>query len=64
MYLLLRFQAVVSQWGGSLVRLWAVVRAGLWLKRDLRALLESYGTAGGRCRLRGRPEAAYLPGFG
>ena len=64
MYLLLRFQAALSQWGGSLVRLWAVVRAGLWLKLDLRALLESYGTAGGRCRLRGRPEAAYLPGFG
>ncbi len=45
-------------------RLRRVVRAGLWLKLDLRALLESYGTAGGRCRLRGRPEAAYLPGFG
>lgn len=64
MYLLLRFQAVVSRWGGSLVRLWAVLRAGLWLKLDLRALLESYGTAGGRVRLRGRPEAAYFPGFG
>jgi hypothetical protein len=64
MYLLLRFQAVASQWGGSLVRLWAVLRAGLWLKLELPALLESYGTAAGRVRLRGRPEAAYLPGFG
>lgn len=64
MYLLLRFQVVVSRWSGSLVRLWAVLRAGLWLKLDLRALLESYGTAGGPRRLRGRPEAAYLPGFG
>jgi len=63
-YLLLRFQAVVSQWGGSLIRLWAVVRAGLWLKLDLCALLKSYGTAGGARRLLGRPEAAYLPGFG
>ena len=64
MYLLLRFQAAASRWGGSLVRLWAVLRAGLWLKLDLRALLQSYGTAGGRGRLCGRPEAAYLPGFG
>ena len=64
MYLLLRLQAVASQWGGSLVRLWAVLRAGLWLKLDLRGLLESYGTAGKPLRLCGRPEAAYLPGFG
>lgn len=64
MYLLLRFQAVVSQWGGSLVRLWALVRSGLWLKLDLRSLVQSCGTAGGRVRLLGRPEAAYLPGFG
>jgi len=64
MYLLVRFQAVISQWGGSLVRLWAVVRSGLWLKLDLRALLERYGTASGAVRLCGRPEAAYLPGLG
>jgi DDE family transposase/uncharacterized protein DUF4372 len=64
MYLLLRFQAVVSRWAGSLLRLWALVRSGLWLKLDLRSLLERYGTAGGRWRLLGRPEAAYLPGLG
>ena len=40
-YVLLRLQAVVSGWGSSFVRLWAVVRAGLWLKLDLRCLLKS-----------------------
>lgn len=64
MYLLLRFQAVVSRWAGSLLRLWALVRSGLWLKLDLRRLLESYGTAARRWRMCGQPQAAYLPGLG
>ena len=62
-YVLLRLQAVVSGWGSSFVRLWAVVRAGLWLKLDLRCLLKSYGTAGGQFRMLGAPQAAYLPGL-
>lgn len=62
-YVLLRYQAFLSRWGSSFVRLWAVVRSGLWLKVDLVALLESYGIAGGDFRLLGQPEQAYLPGF-
>lgn len=62
-YVLLRYQAFLSRWGSSFVRLWAVVRSGLWLKLDLVALLESYGIAGGDFRLLGQPEQAYLPGF-
>lgn len=62
-YVLLRYQAFLSQWGSSFVRLWAVVRSGLWLKVDLVALLKSYGTAWGDFRLLGQPEQAYLPGF-
>lgn len=62
-YVLLRFQAFVSRWGSSFVRLWTCVRASLWLKLDVLALLQSYGTAGGDFRLLGQPEAAYLPGF-
>ena len=62
-YVLLRYQAFLSKWGSSFVRLWAVVRSGLWLKLDLVALLKSYGTAGGDFRLLGQPEQAYLPGF-
>jgi hypothetical protein len=62
-YVLLRYQAFLSRWGSSFVRLWASVRSGLWLKLELVALLESYGTAGGDFRLLGQPQAAYLPGF-
>jgi hypothetical protein len=62
-YVLLRYQAFLSKWASSFVRLWAVVRSGLWLKLDLVALLKAYGTAGGDFRLLGQPEQAYLPGF-
>ena len=62
-YVLLRYQAFLSKWGSSFVRLWAVVRSGLWLKLDLLALLKSYGTAGRHFRLLGQPEQTYLPGF-
>ena len=62
-YVLLRYQAFLSRWGSSFVRLWTCVRAALWLKLDALALLKSYGTAGGDFRLLGQPEAAYLPGF-
>lgn len=62
-YVLLRYQAFLSRWGASFVRLWTCVRASLWLKLDAVALLKSYGTAGGDFRLLGQPEAAYLPGF-
>ena len=56
--------AVRSQWGQSFVRLWAVLRASLWLRLDMAVLLKSYGTAGGDLRMLGAPETAYLPGFG
>jgi hypothetical protein len=62
-YLLLRFCAWISRWGHSFTRLFTLVRSALWLKLDLRAFLESYGTAGGGIRFRGAPEQAYLPGL-
>ena len=62
-YVLLRYQAFLSRWSSSFVRLWTCVRAALWLKLDAVALLKSYGTAGGDFRLLGQPQAAYLPGF-
>jgi hypothetical protein len=62
-YVLLRYQAFLSRWGSSFVRLWTCVRAALWLKLEAVALLKSYGTAGGDFRLLGQPQAAYLPGF-
>jgi len=57
-YVLLRYQAFLSRWGSSFVRLWTCVRAALWLKLEAVALLKSYGTAGGDFRLLGQPEAA------
>jgi len=62
-YVLLRYQAFLSRWGSSFVRLWTCGHAALWLKLDALVLLKSYGTAGGDFRLLGQPEAAYLPGF-
>ena len=62
-YVLLRYQAWASQWQGSFLRLWACVRAGLWLKLDLISLLQSYGIAAQRWRLVAQPQQAYLPGF-
>jgi len=62
-YVLLRYQAWVSQWASSFVRLWACVRAALWLKLDVASLLECYGIARQRWRLLAQPEQAYLPGL-
>lgn len=62
-YVLLRYQALLSRWGSSFERLWTCVRAALWLKLDAVALLKSYATAGEDFRLLSQPEAAYLPGF-
>lgn len=62
-YVLLRYLAHVSRWAGSFTRLWAVCRSALWQRIDLRALLESYGTAGGSFRCLGQPEALWLPGL-
>lgn len=62
-YVLLRFLALAHEWGQSFPRLLAVVRAVLWERLDLGSLLRCYGTATARYRMRGQPEAAYLPGF-
>ena len=47
----------------GITRIFTVVRSALWRKLDLRALLESYGTAGGHFRFLATPQAAYFPGF-
>ena len=63
-YVLLRYLSHLSRWKSSFTRLWAVVRSMLWQKLAVRALLESCGTAGGRFRVFGQPEEAWLPGLG
>ena len=62
-YLLLRFQAFVSEWNHSFTRLFTLLRASLWLRIDLRELLRRYGTAGGSFRALAQPEQAYFPVF-
>ena len=62
-YVLLRFLAHLSKWPHSFTRLFGLVRACLWTRRDLLFTLRSYGTAGGDFRLLAAPQQAYLPGF-
>ena len=62
-YVLLRFQAHLSNWGHSFTRLFAVTRSTLWERLDLLALLKSYGTASGRMTVIGALNNAWLPGF-
>ena len=40
-----------------------VLRAALWLRRDLAQLLRRYGTADGAFILLGGAPQSYLPGF-
>lgn len=49
-YVLLRFEAYLSNWAHSFTRLFAVVRSAVWERLDLLELLESYGTASGQIR--------------
>lgn len=64
LYVLLRFVAWVHNWGGSFSRLFTLLRAALWLPRDLATLLQTYGTAGGPGRrFCAHPESAFLPGL-
>lgn len=62
-FVLLRFLAHSSGWPHSFSRLYAIVRGSLWSKLALHELLVKYGTAGGKFRMSGRPDQAYLPGF-
>lgn len=62
-YVLLRFQALLSGWPHSFIRIFTLIRGVLWSRFQLRALLQSYGTAGGTPRLLASPEQAYLPGL-
>lgn len=62
-YLLLRFQAHVSRWSHSFTRLFALVRAALWLRLDLRALLDRHGTASGSYRAMATPDQGFFPVF-
>jgi hypothetical protein len=61
-YVLLRFQAWRTHWQHSFSRLLTLLRAALWLPRDLDRLLR-YGTADGDYRHLDPPAQRELPGF-
>ena len=61
-YVLLRFHAWCTHWQHSFSRLLTLLRAALWLPRDLDRLLR-YGTADGDYRLLDAPAQRWLPGF-
>ena len=62
-HLLLRYLAHVHGWSHSFTRLFTVLRASVWRRWHLGALLQSYGTAHPPGRIRAAPEQAYLPAF-
>lgn len=62
-YLLLRFQAHLSQWAGNFTRLFTLIRCVLWKRIDLLDLLKSRGTATGSFRALATPHQAYFPSF-
>lgn len=63
LYILMRFQSQMANWGHSFTRLLAMTRGVVWDRIDLLALLKSYGTASGSFRMRASCENTYLPGF-
>ncbi len=64
LYVLLRFVAWVHRWAGSFSRLFTLLRATLWMPKNLAVLLECYGTADPqKRRMCAHPQSAFLPGL-
>jgi hypothetical protein len=61
-FVLLRFQAWGADWAHSFSRLFTLLRAALWLPRDVGRLLR-HGTAEGDYRHLDGPAQSWLPGF-
>ena len=62
-HLLLRFLKFLAKWNLSFSRLAGVVRAAVWVRRNVVQLLEMYGTAGGWKSDAPKPKPLYLQGF-
>lgn len=58
-----RYQGQAMAWPHRFARLFTMIRGVIWDRISLCALLDFYGIAEGRWRMRAVPEAAYLPGF-
>jgi hypothetical protein len=62
-YVLLRFLAWRGKWAHSFSRLLTLLRAALWMKRDIAELLRCCGTAPGHFRCLGASSQGDLPGL-
>lgn len=62
LYVLLRYRAHLCDWAHSFTRLFTVVRAALWERLEIGALLNSYGTASPPARIVANLLEAWLPG--
>ncbi len=58
----MRFLKFLAKWNLSFSRLAGVVRAAVWVRRNVVRLLEMYGTAGGWKSDAPKPKALYLQG--
>ena len=63
LYVLLRFQAFLTDWRHSFTRLFCLLRAVVWDGLEVVSLLRTCGTARGSFRAMAAPHQAYLPGF-
>jgi hypothetical protein len=61
--MVMRYLAWVTKWPHSFVRLYALVRAITWQKREIIEILQRYGTAKGSYRNLAQAYQAYFPGF-
>ena len=62
-WLLLRFQAYLSKWDHSFIRLAALIRFHRWERFRLLELLRFHGTAAPPWRMMATADQAYLPGL-
>lgn len=58
--LIMRFLAWKSKWASHFGRIFTLLRAAAWRRLDLISLLELYGTAGPKPRIRTQPEQAFF----
>lgn len=62
-HLLLRFMKFSSKWKGSFTRFAGIIRAAVWVKRDLLKLLRFYGMEPPEKTRKAGNDMPYLPGF-
>ena len=62
-YVLLRFISYRAKWQSSFRRLFTIIRASLFDRREIYSVLKFCGTAYRKSRINASPQQAYFPGF-